>query len=662
MSSRHSAPFTVVDSALCAGYAPIAVQGERQRPIPGRCALRLALPIVLLGACGASPDPCGGLVVWQRGAAAPALLGSWDGFRRPGRTDWERVPAPDGSTWLRLGISLPAGVHRYALYDGATFRIDERNPRSVFVPDPMGASADPYAVEVSEIDLSSCAAPMQRVPPSDGLVYQIMVDRFRGAGPLAAPAAPGDRAGGTLDGVAALVDAGYFERLGVTTLWLSPVYENPKGRLRGRDGHPYEAYHGYWPVAPRTVEPALGGEAALDRLVATAHARGLRVILDAVPNHVHEDHPYHRDHARAVVGERSWFHDGPDACVCGAPGCGWAQRLEDCWFDTYLPDLQLRDPEVIDATVDDLLYWQARFGVDGFRIDAVPMMPRAALRRMVHAVRAAAEQRGRSALLLGETYTGPGDGGRAAIASYLGVDVDGLDSEFDFPLLWATRDAIAHGARGMDELEQEIAAGDRAFAGSGAIIAHTIGNHDTTRFLSEAAGDAGGDPWAAPPPQPAADEPYRRQVLALALTLTLPGLPVLYYGDELGLAGATDPDSRRVLPDVLSPLPPQAARVLEQVARLGRLRRCSTALRGGARVTLLADRDRLVALHGGEVLVALSRAATDGVVELAGVPAGTYRDVLSGATITATGDAPVALPLSALSAAVFLPEASACHE
>src|SRR4051812_10850488 len=169
-----------------------------------------------------------------------------------------------------------------------------------------------------------------------------------------------------------------------------------------------------------------------------------------------------------------------------------------------------------------------------------------------------------------------------------------------------------------------------------------IGNHDTTRFLSEAAGDVGGDPWSAPPLQPSADDPYRRQLVALAFMMTLPGVPVLYYGDEVGLAGASDPDSRRVMPDVLGgalPAPQQA--LLDGVAAMGRARRCSAALRGGARTSPLAGADHDVALRrtasGDSALVVLSRAAAAATVDAPGLPAGRWRDALAGATLDSDG-------------------------
>jgi cyclomaltodextrin glucanotransferase len=511
------------------------------------------------------------------------------------------------------------------------------------------------------------ATPLQPASLADTLVYQVMIDRFRGAGPLAAPASPGDRAGGTLDGVRAALDAGYFDRLGVTTLWLSPVYTNPDDHLVGRDGHLVAPYHGYWPEDPRGVDAKLGGEAQLDALVADAHARGLRVILDVVPNHVFQTHPWYLAHSRLATppgNSDSWFNDGPDACVCGDPGCDWGSHMETCWFASYLPDLNWRHPDVMRAGSDDLVWWMTRFDLDGLRIDAVPMMPRAASRRMVHAVREMMYRPAADLYVVGETYTGPGDGGRAEIRAYLGDSLDGLGGAFDFPLMWAARDAIAHDAPGgFATLEHEIAAGAMAWSGSGATIAHMIGNHDTTRFLSEAAGDAGGDAWSAPPPQPNADEPYRRQRVALALVMTLPGVPVLYYGDEVGLAGGSDPDSRRVMPDVLGgALPTEQQALLDAVAAIGRARRCSPALRG-TRTSIVADADHDVALHasaaGDHAVVVLSRASDAATVDAPGIPAGNYRDVLSGATFSSDG-AQATFTVAALAAAIYLPEGSAC--
>ena len=521
-------------------------------------------------------------------AARPELIGSWDGFHRPGLLLWDHRKSPTGVEWLVASVPLPAGSYSYGIVVGGQLVTDDQNPQTTFIRDPLGAAPGPYGAEVSSAVVPDCAQPTLAVgslaaspspagqaggtvvvgadfapgqdgaaldqgssapraelrrgqdvlpPPQlsvsagaggamrisatasglqpgkyqivvhaadqkgravsaaasafvetgpagsgpearvlqDGIIYHLMIDRFWGNGPLPSPPTPGDRAGGTLSGVRQMLLAGHFQRLGVTTLWLSPVYVNPPGLLPGRDGHMYQGYHGYWPAASRDVETQIGGDPQLDPLIADAHAQGIRVILDMVPHHVHESHPYYLDHSRrapavaqaADPAAASWFLDGPEACVCGDPACGWGDHIQVCWFDTYLPTLNWRQPDAAQAGVDDLLFWMSRFDIDGMRIDAVPMMPRASTRRIARATRSTMRRDGLDLLMLGETYTGPGDDGRAQIRSYLGQQFDGLDSEFDFPLMWALRDIVAHGRGGLDTLEGEIADSDRAWAGSG---------------------------------------------------------------------------------------------------------------------------------------------------------------------------------------------------
>ncbi|MCA9709430.1 MAG: hypothetical protein KDK70_26550, partial [Myxococcales bacterium] len=265
---------------------------------------------------------------------------------------------------------------------------------------------------------------VQPVAPQwdDGIVYQIMIDRFRGDGGvvLEPPPHAGARAGGTLDGVLAELRAGTFEALAVSALWLSPVYLGPQEARAGRDDdHLYEGYHGYWPLDTRAVDPRLGGEAALRALVDEAHARGIRVLLDLVPNHLYEDNPRVAEH-RA----EGWFHEHEPPCICGAPDCPWSEFIEVCWFAPYLPDLRFEQPAVMELAVDDALWWHETFDTDGFRIDAVPMMPRAVSRRIVHALRRSTGP-DPAAFTLGEIFTGPGAGGTEIIRWYLGPD--GLD-------------------------------------------------------------------------------------------------------------------------------------------------------------------------------------------------------------------------------------------
>jgi glycosidase len=479
----------------------------------------------------------------------------------------------------------------------------------------------------------------------DEIVYQVVIDRFRGDGgaPLSPPPTPGSRAGGTLDGVRSAIDDGTFAELGITTLWLSPVYTNPVAPQLGSDGRMYEGYHGYWPVESRGVEPRIGGDEALDELVARAHDDGLAVVLDVVPNHVFEDNPRFAEHPE-------WF--GEPGCICGTPSCPWNEHILSCWFTPYLPDVRWQNDAAMQATLDDIIWWTERFDLDGYRVDAVPMMPRATTRRIADRLRRHT-QPAEATLLLGEVFTGPGIGALGQLRQHIGSA--GLDSAFDFPLMWALQSAVASGKGSFGAVEALLQAEQELF-GEEEVIARILDNHDTVRLLSVAQGDAFGDPWDEPATQPQQDEPYLRLMLAQAIVFTLPGMPVVYQGDEVGVAGGGDPDNRRVLPADASLLPIQQ-QLRARVAQLSRLRRCSTALRHGDREPLLVAPTRYAYRRGGAhpaiAVISTDETEADFTLPALGVEPGSWIDVASGETFEATGD-PLAMTMPPLSLRILL--------
>lgn len=431
--------------------------------------------------------------------------------------------------------------------------------------------------------------------PRDAIVYQVMLDRFRGdSGPLTSPATPSARAGGTLAGARQAVESGELEALGVNAIWLSPLYANPEGEFAGNDGRPYTSYHGYWPTASRAIDARFATEAELDQFVALAHARGMRVVFDVVPNHVHQDHPWTKEHP-------DWFNQD---CICGQGSCDWGGHIKTCWFAPYLPDLDWTNTDAGRAATEDVLWWFDRWDADGIRIDAVPMMPRAATRRIATTARRRYAHPGHSLYIVGENFTGPG--------SYQSLRYDlgpyGLDGSFHFPLMWALREAIALESAPMSSIDASFRAGEEAWSGADAVMGLMIGNHDVSRFASVSAGQDGGDTWSAPV-QPLDPTVYAKQRVALASVLTLPGAPVIYYGDEVGLAGRGDPDCRRVMPGEEQLFDAQV-QVREVVRKIGRARACSRSLRRGRLSTLIADDERFIfarELDGDIAIVALAR-------------------------------------------------------
>jgi glycosidase len=319
---------------------------------------------------------------------------------------------------------------------------------------------------------------------------------------------------------------------------------------------------------------------------------------------------------------------------------------------------------VVEQGTDDAVHWLTRFDLDGLRVDAVPMMPRLAVRHLRDAVHRRLEAGGTHVYLVGETYTGTG--GQPSIRYYLGPQ--GLSGQFDYPVMWALR-ATLSGRTTLTDLDAEVRRSEASWAGSGAVMAPILGNHDVARLVSELNGDNLGAPWDAPPPPPATDKPYQLLALAWSFLLTQPGAPVIYYGDEIGMPGASDPDNRRNLRfgDAVTE---REAAVREHVARLGQARRCSVALRRGERRTLLVNENLYVygrdAGAGTVALVALNLATVPRDLHLE-VPADwsfvdstPLADAL-GAAVAVTGRT-VTLTVAPRSAAVLLGEPACAGE
>ncbi len=489
----------------------------------------------------------------------------------------------------------------------------------------------------------------------DAVVYEVMVDRYRAAdgSALPAPASMGGRAGGRLAGVTKAVESGELAALGVNAIWLTPLYANPAGTWQGLDGRDYTSYHGYWPVQSRALETSMASESDLDALISAAHARGMRVLFDVVPHHVHTQHPYWAGHKAD-----GWFQDVEGSCVCGLGSCSWGQDETSCWFTSYLPSFDWTSDAAAATTTADVLWWLERFDGDGLRIDAVPMMPRSAVRRIAWAARAELDNPSHRTLLLGENYTGPGDW--PSLRYFLGPF--GLDSEFHFPLMWALRGALGQSEGTLADVDAVIQTGEQSWAGSGAVMGLILDNHDTSRFVTVAAGQDDGQTWT-PAPQPTDPQVYARLQTALGLLFALPGAPILYYGDEVGLAGKSDPDARRVMP-ADADLGVLQTQTRARVEQLGKARACSEALRRGTYRRLYVDAERLVFAReaaGGQTAVVDVQRATRAplAAPLPRISAGSWVDLLSG-RLQSLSPALTNLPAAPFSVSFYVPASSPC--
>ncbi len=419
----------------------------------------------------------------------------------------------------------------------------------------------------------------------DSPIYMAVTDRFRdgdpGNNPAAAPgAAPSaDYQGGDLKGVLLSIEEGYFDDLGVRTLWLTPWQTQPAGVYPDLDGvHSVTGYHGYWPIKAREVDARLGGADALHRVVEAAHLHGMRIVMDAVLNHVHEEHEYFKDASKA-----GWFRTG---CVCGTTNCSWDTNRLECLFAPYMPDINWTVSEAADQFTSDVLWWVEEFDLDGLRVDAVKHVEDSAITGLTSRMRQRFEQGGTQYFMFGETFTSD----YALINHSIGANA--LDAQLDFPLFLQVPESVyARDDNGFQHVKYWTEQSQSQFAGAPMVT--FVGNHDVPRFITKAdVANRGvqGNKWSNLPGAPSGQEPYDRLWLAMVNLMTSPGVPLVFYGDEYGEFGGSDPDNRHVAnrePNLWAEQRSQLARMKKLLAARAKLR----GLRRGAMTTLWCNSD-----------------------------------------------------------------------
>lgn len=495
----------------------------------------------------------------------------------------------------------------------------------------------------------------------DVLLYFVMTDRFADGKPANNNPVPDvdervNWKGGDFVGVTQKIEAGYFDELGVNALWLSWPIEQAAGMHEGsrpanhqcgqssnttaQTPSRFTAFHGYWPSKLDRIEPRYGTLEELQALVHAAHARGIRIVLDFTANHVHESAPIYQQHK-----DSGWFNQPAEVCEV----VGWDNKPKTCWFTSYLPDVDYRHPDLRQFMLDHAVDIALKTGADGFRLDAVKHIEPGLLPDLRQRLADAVELTGVPFYLVGETFTGDA----AQIDSFVGPDR--LHGQFDFPANYKILQALARADLGLNTMDADIRGLRTAYKGGGPLMSTFIGNHDMGRFISMAAGDmfcgvwdlyadlAQG--WLYPPPQPTAELPYKKLALAFAYAMTIPGVPLIYYGDEFGLAGANDPDNRRMM-RFGAALSARESTALSAVAALGRARSSHPSLsRGAWPAPLLSETDLLVyarTLPNEKAIVLLNRSTSTRTVTVPlsslGLPQNaTFTDALGTGTLTANG-------------------------
>ncbi|MHB8420224.1 MAG: alpha-amylase family glycosyl hydrolase [Myxococcales bacterium] len=473
----------------------------------------------------------------------------------------------------------------------------------------------------------------------DAILYFAFTDRFENGDPSndGQPIPGVDRPeawqGGDWAGIVQQIEAGYFDRLGINALWISPPAMGPQDGWPSSDGHQVSGYHGYWPYDFTKTEPHFGTLAELQALVAAAHSHGIRVLLDFAMHHVIQSSPVYAQNP-------GWFwplaNQGASQCVCGA-GCAWdGTEGTECWFTPYLPAFDYTQSAPRDDTVASALWWVQQTGADALRLDAVKQIDSSWLTELRSQVNAQIHPPGGTPFyLIGETFSGD----RTVLAADVSPTL--LDGQFDFPLRAQLVLNLLTRQGSMQDLGGFLA-GNLGYYGSGAIMGNFIGNHDVPRAI-QFANDTPDwtDPWALgkerawsnQPQLPSDAAPFERLGNAFAVLFTLPGIPLVYYGDEIGLNGAGDPDNRHPMPWSGYSAAQQA--LLAEVGQLAKVRAAHPALRRGRWSSLWSSSEVLVyQLSDGSDTVDVAINRSDSPQSASGLPGGPLQDQLTASPLT----------------------------
>jgi glycosidase len=366
----------------------------------------------------------------------------------------------------------------------------------------------------------------------DDVIYLIMPDRFADGDPSNDQPANSDGVcdrskqmayhGGDLRGIRQHLE--YLHDLGVTTLWLTPVWKNTDSD-----------YHGYHVVDFYALDDHMGSMQEYQALVADAHRLGMKVLIDYVVNHTGPRHPWANDPPTPT-----WFHGTPAHHL--EPSYNFSGLVDphaspreylatlNGWFAGKLPDLNPDDPELATYLAQNAMWWTEAAQLDGFRLDTFPYSSRqfwSGWHERLHQVYPQIVYP--QITDVGEvadpdsTITSFFAGGRK---QFDGVD-SGLATVFDFPLYYALRDVVIKGAP-MQKIV-DVLQHDELYPHPETLVTF-VGNHDKPRFVSE----EGSSP--------------AKLKAAFSLLLTLRGIPQIYSGDEIAMAGGDDPDNRRDFP------------------------------------------------------------------------------------------------------------------
>ena len=428
--------------------------------------------------------------------------------------------------------------------------------------------------------------------PRTLIIYNPMIDRFKDGN--VGNNKPLNRSdvnqkvdfwGGDIQGITQKIEDGYFKKMNINTLWVSPVVKNPEGPW-GQWNIPntkFSGYHGYWPISSTETDSRFCTKNELENFIRTAEKNGMNVLLDYVAHHIHQEHPLFKSHPDWYTS--LYLPDGSKNTE------RWDEYRLTTWFDDFMPTFNFFKPEVVEAMTDSAVWWMQHYPIYGFRHDATKHIPEIFWRTLTKKMKTKVLiPQNRPSYQIGETYGSP-----ELIGSYIGSDL--LDAQFDFNLYDAAVATFKQPNTSCKNLVDIINDSKKNY-GSHHTMGNITGNQDRPRFVSLADGSlkdgenykqVGWDRNI----QVSDEKAYQRLQNLIALMVAIPGVPVIYYGDELGFAGANDPDCRRMMrfvdekTDSVSPLEKLH---FDKISKLLAMRKTEICLQyGDCEVSSLSD-------------------------------------------------------------------------
>lgn len=421
---------------------------------------------------------------------------------------------------------------------------------------------------------------------SSDVLYLIMPDRFADGNPannepegLNNPAKVDRgnlnvRHGGDIAGIMDHID--YIDSLGVTAVWVNPVLENDI---------PGGSYHGYATTDYYKIDPRFGTNAEYSELIDSLHSRGIKTVMDMIFNHSGYSHPWVSNPPSS-----DWFNFQGDyhqtnyrlSTLTDPYASDYDRTLTtDGWFVFGMPDLNQRNTHLMKYLIQNSIWWIEESGIDGIRMDTYPYADLEQMKKWIEDVLTEYPDFN----IVGECWFGETAGEAywqkgSPLASLVGVDT-GLPTVMDFPLMIKSRDMEPFREQtdswnGLNKIYDHLAL-DYVYPDPNKVL-RFLDNHDTERFILSV---------------PESLEQWKQ---AITILLTIPGIPQLYYGTELLMAGDRTGGDGAIRRDMPGGFPGDTVDIFSRegrtelqneaydwIAAINRWRKGSKAVTGGMR-------------------------------------------------------------------------------